>query len=174
MSATTASATPDTVSDFDRQAANAGLDHLMLSTVIADSAMDAVVQLFQRDYRGGDCRTQLRAIADRYDEFEALNAAVGSVLPEPLERASRWQVANILTFALLAAPITDVSEADGQPVRFGILGSLHDLVGRMVVAMGLDTRSAELGLVFSQEGRRPGGRREIADVFDGIRSLPDA
>lgn len=174
MSATTTSATPDTGSDFERQDANAGLDPLLLSTVIADSDVDAVVLLFQRDYRPRNCQKQDQAITDRYDDFEALSAAVGSVFPEPLERASEWQLANVLTFALLVDPITDVSEADDQPVRFGVLGSHHDLVGRTAGAMVLDTRSARPVVAFGQEGRRHDGRTEVDDMFDEIRPLLDA
>jgi peroxiredoxin Q/BCP len=171
MSDTTPSPTPDAVPDFELPNAGAGPDPFSLSGAAADADMDALVLLFQRDYHCGNCRKQVQAIADRYDEFEALNAAVVSILPEPVERASEWQESYDLPFALLADPTTDVSDAYDQPMRFGVLGSLHDLVGRMPVAMVLDTRSGEPAVAYTYEGRMPADRPEIDDLLDEIRTL---
>ncbi|TKX57093.1 redoxin domain-containing protein [Halorubrum sp. SS7] len=171
MSDTTASPTADGVPDFELPNAGAGPDPFSLSAAAADADTDAVVLLFQRDYHCGNCRKQVQAIGDRYDEFGALNAAVVSILPEPVERASEWQESYDLPFALLADPNTDVSDAYDQPVRFGVLGSLHDLVGRMPVAMVLDTRSDEPVVAYTYEGRMPADRPEIDDLLDEIRTL---
>jgi len=171
MSDTAASPTPDAVPDFELPNAGAGPDPFSLSAAAADPDTDAVVLLFQRDYHCGNCRKQVQAIGDRYDEFEALNAAVVSILPEPVERAAEWQESYDLPFALLADPNTDVSDAYDQPVRFGVLGSLHDLVGRMPVAMILDTRSDEPAVAYTYEGRMPADRPEIDDLLDEIRTL---
>ena len=171
MNDTATSSSPDTVPDFELPNASAGPDPFSLSSAAADAGTEAVVLLFQRDHHCGNCRKQVQAIADRYDEFEALNAAVVSILPEPVERASEWQDSYDLPFALLADPDTDVSDAYDQPVRFGVLGSLHDLVGRMPVAMVLDTRSGEPAVAYTYEGRRPADRPEIDDLLDEIRTL---
>ena len=171
MSDTTASPTADGVSEFELPNAGAGPDPFSLSAAAADA--DAVVLLFQRDYHCGNCRAQVEAIGDRYAEFEALNATVVSILPEPVERAREWQDSYDLPFALLADPDTDVSDAYDQPVRFGVLGSLHDLVGRMPVAMVLDTRSGEPVVAYTYEGRMPADRPEIDDLLDEIRALRD-
>ncbi len=171
MSDTTASQTADGVPDFELPNVAAGPDPFSLSAVAADPDTDAVVLLFQRDYHCGNCRKQVQAIADRYDEFEALNAAVVSILPEPVERASEWQDSYDLPFALLADPNTDVSDAYDQPVRFGVLGSLHDLVGRMPVAMVLDTRSGEPVVAYTYEGRMPADRPEIDDLLGEIQRI---
>ena len=171
MSDTTASPTAGSVPDFELPNAGAGPDPFSLSAAAADPDTDAVVLLFQRDYHCGNCRKQVQAIGDRYDEFESLNAAVVSILPEPIERAAEWQESYGLPFALLADPTTDVSDAYDQPVRFGVLGSLHDLVGRMPVATVLDTRSDEPVVAYTYEGRMPADRPEIDDLLDEIRAL---
>jgi len=164
----------ETVPNFELTNVAAGPDPFSLSTVAADPDVDALVLLFQRDYHCGNCRKQVQAIAERYDEFEALNATVVSILPEQAERARSWQESYDLPFPLLADPTTDVSDAYDQPVRFGILGSLHDLVGRMPVAMILDTRSGEPVLAYTYEGRMPADRPEIDDLLTELReSLTD-
>lgn len=159
----------ESVPDFELANVAAGPDPFSLSAVAADPDVDAIVLLFQRDYHCGNCRKQVQAIADKYDEFEALNATVASVLPEPTDRARSWQESYDLPFALLADPSTDVSDSYDQPVRFGILGSLHDLVGRMPVAILLDTRSGDPVVAYSYEGRMPADRPEIDDLLDELR-----
>jgi len=171
MSDTTASPTADGVPNSELPNAATDPDPFSLAAAAADPDTDAVVLLFQRDYHCGNCRKQVQAIADRYDEFEALNAAVVSILPEPVERAREWQDSYDLPFALLADPDTDVSDTYDQPVRFGVLGSLHDLVGQMPVAMVLDTRSGEPVVAYTYEGRMPADRPEIDDLLDEIRAI---
>jgi len=160
--------TTSTVPDFELTNVAGGPDPFSLSTVTADPDVDALVLLFQRDYHCGNCRKQVKAIADRYDEFETLNAVVVSVLPEPAERARSWQKSYDLPFPLLADPTTDVSDAYDQPVRFGILGSIHDLIGRMPVAMILDTRSGEPVVAYTYEGRMPADRPGIDELLAEI------
>lgn len=160
----------DSVPDFELQNAAAGSDPFSLESVAADPDVDAVVLLFQRDYHCGNCRKQVQSIADRYDEFEALGATVVSILPEPIERAREWQESYDLPFALLADPTTDVSDAYDQPVRFGILGSLHDLVGRMPLAMVLDTRSGDTVVAYTYEGRMPADRPTVDELLTEVRT----
>jgi peroxiredoxin Q/BCP len=169
MSDTAASS--ERVPDFELPNVAAGPDPFSLSAVVEDPGVDAVVLLFQRDYHCGNCRNQVQAIAERHGEFEALNASVVSVVPEPVERVREWQDSYDLPFALLADPDTDVSDAYDQPVRFGILGSLHDLVGRMPVAMVLDVRSDEPVPAYAYEGRMPADRPEIDDLLAEVRAL---
>jgi peroxiredoxin Q/BCP len=161
----------DAVPDFELPNAGAGPDPFALSAAAADHDTDAIVLLFQRDYHCGNCRKQVQAIADRYDEFEALNATVVSVLPEPPDRARSWQESYDLPFPLLADPEADVSDAYDQPVRFGILGSLHDLVGRMPVALVLNVRAGEPAVAYTYEGRMPADRPEIEDLLAEVRGL---
>lgn len=159
------------VPDFELPNVAAGPDPFSLGSVAADPAVDAVVLLFQRDYHCGNCRKQLRAIADRYDEFEALGTTVVSILPESAERARKWQESYALPFALLADPTTDVSDAYDQPVRFGVLGSLHDLVGRMPLAMILDTRSGEPTVAYTYEGRMPADRPTVDELLAEVPTI---
>ena len=166
-----ADAAAERVPDFELPNVAAGPDPFSLAAAADDPDTDAVVLLFQRDYHCGNCRDQVRAIAERHDEFAALNASVVSVLPEPVERAREWQSSYDLPFALLADPTTDVSDAYDQPVRFGVLGSLHDLVGRMPVAMVLDVRSGEPVVAYTYEGRMPADRPEIDDLLAEIEAL---
>jgi len=169
MSDTAASS--ERVPDFELPNVAAGPDPFSLSAAVEDPGVDAVVLLFQRDYHCGNCRNQVQAIAERYGEFEALNASVVSVVPEPVDRVREWQDSYDLPFALLADPDTDVSDAYDQPVRFGILGSLHDLVGRMPVATVLDVRPDEPVLAYAYEGRMPADRPEIDDLLAEVRAL---
>ena len=94
-----------------------------------------------------------------------------SILPEPVERARSWQESYDLPFPLLADPDSAVSDAYDQPVRFGVLGSLHDLVGRMPVAMIVDVRGEEPRIAYTYEGRMPADRPEIDDLLDQLRQL---
>ena len=171
MSDKTVGSAADGVPDFELPNVAAGPDPFSLHDVAAAPETDAVVLLFQRDYHCGNCRKQVQAVAGRHDEFEALNATVASILPEPVDRAREWQDSYDLPFALLADPETDVSDAYDQPVRFGVLGSLHDLVGRMPVAMVLDTRSGEPVVAYTYEGRMPADRPEVDDLLAEIRTL---
>ena len=148
-----------------------GPDPFSLADAVADPDTEALVLLFQRDYHCGNCREQVQAIAERDDEFTALGATVVSILPESVERARSWQESYDLPFPLLADPDTAVSDAYDQPVRFGVLGSLHDLVGRMPVAMIVDTSGDEAEIVFTYEGRMPADRPEIDDLLDRLRAL---
>ena len=166
-----ADAPKERVPDFELPNVGAGPDPFSLAAAAADPDTDAVVLLFQRDYHCGNCRDQVRAVAERYDEFAALNASVVSILPEPVERAREWQSSYDLPFALLADSATEVSDAYDQPVRFGVLGSLHDLVGRMPVAMVLDVRSGEPVVAYTYEGRMPADRPEIDDLLAEIDAL---
>ncbi|GAA0553024.1 redoxin domain-containing protein [Halorubrum ejinorense] len=166
-----ADAAVERVPDFELPNVAAGPDPFSLAAAAADPDTDAIVLLFQRDYHCGNCRKQVQVIAERYDEFAALNASVVSILPEPVERAREWQSSYDLPFALLADPDADVSDAYDQPVRFGVLGSLHDLVGRMPVAMVLDVRSGEPVVAYTYEGRMPADRPEIDDLLAEIDSL---
>ena len=155
--------------EFELSNVAAGPDPFSLADAVADPGIDALVLLFQRDYHCGNCRKQVQAVAERYDEFEALNATVVSILPEPVDRARSWQASYDLPFPLLADPDTAVSDAYDQPVRFGVLGSLHDLVGRMPVAMIVDTQGEEPRIAYTYEGRMPADRPEIDDLLDRLR-----
>lgn len=103
-----------------------------------DPAHDAIVLLLQRDYHCGKCRRQVRAVADRYEEFRDRGATVVSIVPEPRDRVAEWQDAYDLPYPLCADPEKAAGRAFDQPVRFGPLGRHSDLLGRMPTAVVLD------------------------------------
>ena len=160
-----------TIADFELENVGPGPDPFSLSATARDDDIDAIVLLFQRDYHCGNCRKQVSAVAGRYGEFQSLNALVVSVLPEPRDRAASWQEAYDLPYPLLADPSTAVSDEFDQPVRFGILGSLHDLVGRMPVAMVLDTRDDVPTPAYTYEGKMPADRPSIDDLLDAVSDV---
>ncbi len=157
--------------DFELPNVAAGPNPFSLSTVAAAPDVDSIVLLFQRDYHCPICRKQIQAAARRHDEFRALNATVVSVLPESPARVRSWQDSYDLPFPLLADPDTTVGDAYDQPVRFGVLGSLHDMVGRMPVAMILDTRTDEPRINYIYEGRMPADRPEIDELIEEVRRM---
>lgn len=156
--------------DFELENVAAGPDPFRLSAAADDPA--AIVLLFQRDYHCVKCRRQVQDIAERYDEFEAADALVAAVLPEPADRAASWQDSYDLPYPLLADPAKDVGDEYDQPTRFGVVGSLHDFVGRMPMAVVLDTRSDTPEVAATAEGSTPGDRPSIDDLLAAVRD-PD-
>lgn len=152
--------------DFALENVAEGPDPLRLTELAAREDVDSVVLLFQRDYHCVKCRRQVQAIADRYEAFEAADAVVASVLPEPRERAASWQVTYELPFPLLADPSTEVSDEYDQPTRFGALGSLSDFVGRMPLAVVFDTRDGEPSIAATRSGSTPGDRPAVDDLLE--------
>ncbi|QCS40817.1 redoxin domain-containing protein [Natrinema versiforme] len=121
-----------------------------------DPAYDAVVLLLHRDHHAGQCRRQVRAVADRYDEFRERGCAVVSVVPEPRERVREWQERYDLPYPICADPDATLGDAFDQPVRLGSLGRRFDLVGRMPAAIIFDVRAAdpdELAVTAAYRGR---------------------
>ncbi|MFC4450766.1 peroxiredoxin family protein [Halorussus aquaticus] len=166
--------------DFELPNAGAGPDPLVLSDLAADPGTVvrrpqssrtppddnvAVVLLFQRDYRCRNCRQQVQAFADRYDEFRDRDVAVVSVLPESKEKAEKWQQKYHLPFPLAADEDKRAAEAYGQPTRFGKLGALHDLLGRLPEVAILDARGGELRLYAVHRGEKPSDRPSVDDVL---------
>ena len=127
--------------------------------------VEFVVLLFQRDHLCGNCRNQVQGIATRYEEFRERNAVVVSVLPEPKERAAEWAASYDLPFPVVADPESTTADRFGQPVRFGFLGELHDLLGRMPLAVMIDLRGAEPRLVYSHVGNAPSDRPTIEGLL---------
>ena len=149
--------------DLSFELANGGVgpDPLRVDTLDAEF----VLLLFQRDYLCGNCRNQVQAVADRYDEFRERNTAVVSVLPETKERAAEWAANYDLPFPVVADPDTETADRFGQPVRFGFLGELHDLLGRMPLAVIIDLRGEEPRLAYSYVGNAPSDRPTIEGLL---------
>jgi peroxiredoxin Q/BCP len=159
--------------DFELPNAGTGPDPLHHADLAVNSKNDAVVLLFHRDYRCRNCRQQVEAVADRYGEFRARDAAVVSVLPESEKRAEKWQKEVHLPFALVADEDKRVAAQYGQPTRLGKLGKLHDLVGRLPQTVVLDARE-QLRLYAVHRGGSPGDRPDVDDVLAMVdRMLAD-
>jgi len=159
------------VADFELPNVASGPDPYRLSERAADPDLQAIVLLFQRDYYCGNCRKQVQAVADRYDEFAERQAEVVSVLPESASRTATWQESYGLPYPLLADESKRVSDDYDQPTRFGALGSLHDLVGRMPEAVILDVRSGDPEVHYVHRGSGPSDRPSIDDLLRIIDDL---
>jgi len=151
--------------DFSLPNVGPGPDPLSLSALSADN--DFVVLLLQRDEYCTNCRKQVRAVADRYDEFRECGAEVVSILPEPREAAANWQRRYDLPYPLCADPDADVGDAYDQPVRFGFLGKWSDFLGRMPVATLVDVRD-DPAVVWSHRGSSTFDRPDIDEILDEI------
>ncbi|MFC4540757.1 redoxin domain-containing protein [Halosolutus amylolyticus] len=106
-----------------------------------DPAHEAIVVLLHRDHHAGNCRRQVRAVADRYDEFRERGTQVVSVVSEPRHRVREWQARYDLPYPICADPAAEAGEAFDQRVRHGTLGRTFDLLGRMPAAIVLDVRA---------------------------------
>jgi len=137
--------------------------------VLRETDADVVVFLFQRDYHCTNCRAQVEDVAARAGEFRERGAEVVSVLPEPAERARGWVTDP--PFPVLADPAGSVGESYGQRVRFGPVGRLHDLIGRMPVAAVVDARPAEPRLVESHRGTNPWDRPSVDDLLASVDAV---
>jgi peroxiredoxin Q/BCP len=160
------------VSAFELENAGPGESPFRIEGVLSDPDVDAVVLLLQRDYHCRRCRQQVQDIAARYDEFEAENALVVSVLPESVDRARNWQESSDLPFPLLADPAKELGEDLEQPSRFGVLGNLHDMIGRMPEALVLDVRGDDPTATYVHKGSSPSDRPSIDELLDEARQLP--
>ena len=149
--------------DLSFELANGGVGPDPLRLDALEAAF--VVLLFQRDHLCGSCREQVQEIAARYAEFRERNAAVVSVLPESKERAAEWAASYDLPFPVVADPESETADRFGQPVRFGFLGELHDLLGRMPLAVIIDRRADEPRLVYSHVGNSPSDRPTVEGLL---------
>ncbi|MFB6282246.1 MAG: peroxiredoxin family protein [Haloferacaceae archaeon] len=132
-----------------------------------------VVLFFQRDHYCTNCRSQVQDLAGRIDEFRERDAAVVSVLPEPVERAEAWQEQYDLPYPLLADPDAAVGEAYGQPVRFGPLGRVSDFFGRMPEVVVVDRRAEPPEIAYVHRGRSTFDRPGIDDLLAELDALRD-
>lgn len=163
---------PETLA-FELPNAGPGPDPLTLEALAAEH--DFVVMLLQRDHYCTNCRDQVRSVAERYGDFEARNAEVVSVLPEPVERAREWAQSYDLPYPLVADPDAAVGEQYDQPVRFGPLGRLHDFFGRQPEAVVIDVREGadEARVVYVHRGRTTFDRPSIDDLLGAIDGARD-
>lgn len=162
------------LTNFELPNAAGGPDPFRLSEFAAGPDRDAVVLLFQRDYHCPKCREQVQTIAARYDDFAARRADVVSILPEPIDRAEQWDEQYELPFPLLADQSKATSHQYEQPVRFGAVGSFHDMVGRMPEAILIDTSGEQPTIEYVHRGNHPADRPTVDELLDRIDELATA
>lgn len=146
-----------------------GPDPLSLSELAADH--DFVVVYLQRDHLCTNCRKQVQEVADRYGEFRDRGAEVVSIVPEPRGKVQSWQDSYDLPYPLLSDPETAAGETFDQPVRFGFLGGLSDLLGRMPEVIVVDGREGDTRVAWSYAGRSTFDRPSVDDVLDALDDL---
>ena len=159
------------LTDFELPNVTTAFDPFRLFDYAADPDRQAIVLLFLRDYHCPKCRNQVDTIASRYDEFEARNADVVAILPEPADRTRKWASSSDLRFPLLADGSKTVSDQYDQPTRFGALGGLHDMIGRMPEAVVIDATGSEPVVEYVHRGDSPGDRPSVEDLLDRIDSI---
>ena len=97
---------------------------------------------------------------------------VRPILPEPRDRAELWRetVVTDYPFPLLADGEKRIAEQYDQPTRFGPIGKLHDLLGRLPQSLVLDTRGKDPTVIFPHRGDsiddRPAPEELITTVED--------
>ncbi|ERH08485.1 MAG: peroxiredoxin [halophilic archaeon J07HX64] len=154
-----------TTTSFELPNVGAGPDPLSFAELATEQ--EFVLLLFQRDYHCTNCRSQVQAMAANYEEFVDRNTEIVSIVPEPADRLQDWQEEYNLPYPLCADPDKRVSEDYDQPVRFGVLGALSDLLGRMPMAVLLDCRG-EPDVVYTHEGSSTFDRPELSELFGAI------
>ncbi|GAB7093854.1 hypothetical protein JCM30237_10060 [Halolamina litorea] len=133
-----------------------------------DLEAEFAVLLLHRDFYCSECRQQVRRVKKRYDEFEARNAEVLSVLPEDRETAAEWQKQYHLPFPVIADAETELGDHFEQPTRFGLLGRLHDVIGRMPAAIVLDLRWSDPIETFAHRGDSRTDRPRVDEILDAL------
>lgn len=144
----------------------AGADPYSLEDAFEDA--ESVVLLLQRDYYCHKCRDQTKDVAERYDDFAERGAEVVVVLPDSRDKAEEWTEKMDLPFPLLADEDATMGDEYGQEVRFGFLGHLHDLVGRMPVALVLTKEGDNITVAYEHNGDSYGDRPSIDDLLEQV------
>lgn len=159
------------LTDFELPNLTVGPDPFGLLDYTADPDRNAIVLLLLRDYHCPKCRSQVETVADRYGEFEDRNAAVVAVLPESVDRTRNWADQSEIPFPLLADGSKTAGEQYDQPTRFGALGSLHDMIGRMPEAVVIDATGSEPTVDHVHRGTSIGDRPTVDDLLDRIDTI---
>lgn len=159
--------------DLELPNAGAGPDPLALSELAQRDAVDAVVLLFQRDHYCRQCRQQVQAIDERYAEFTTRNAWAVSILPEDVATAREWVETYELRLPVLADPENVAAEAYEQPVKYGPVGRISDLLARMPKVVILDTSEGTLRPRLIHEGESTDDRPSVDALLSKIDEIVD-
>ena len=164
--------TKETLS-FELPNVGVGPDPLSLAEIAAVS--DFAVLLFLRDYHCPKCKAQVASISEEAEQFNDLATAILPILPEPPERAADWRDGfdREFPFPLLADGDKEVAKQYDQPTRFGAVGSLHDLIGRLPQSVILDTRDGDPEVIYTYEGDSVSDRPEVEELLDQVHELQE-
>ncbi|ACV11021.1 alkyl hydroperoxide reductase/ Thiol specific antioxidant/ Mal allergen [Halorhabdus utahensis DSM 12940] len=162
------------VFDFELPNVGVGPDPLGLDAVVA--ASDFAVLLFLRDYHCPKCKAQVSEISEHARTFNELKTAVLPILPEPRERAEQWRekVVEDFPFPLLADGEKRVAEQYDQPTRYGPVGNLHDLLGRLPQSVVLDTRGDAVEVIFTHQGDSIDDRPAAAELIGTVEDIQES
>lgn len=157
--------------DFEQPNVGSGPDPLTLAGI--EDGTDAVVLLFQRDYHCRNCRAQAREVEDRLSEFKRADAMPVSVLPESRDQTAAWVETTEVSYPVVADPDGELSAAYEQPTRFGIVGGLSDLLGRLPLAVVVDTTGQEPAVAARYAGSSPGDRPALDALISDCLTIAD-
>jgi len=157
--------------EFELRNAGVGPDPLSLSRIAG--TVDFAILLLLRDYHCPKCKAQVQRVAEKAEDLHRRNTAVIPILPDSYEKASDWQQQYDLPFPLLADPEKAVGDDYDQGRRFGVLGRLHDVIGRLPKAVVLDLRE-EPRIVDTHQGESPGDRPELETLLATVDDLQES
>lgn len=153
------------IPSFELRNAGVGPDPLSLDAV--SERVDFAILLLLRDAHCPQCKRQVRRVSQKASKMQRRDTAVIPVLPDSYEQAVEWSERYDLPIPLLADPAGAVGDAYDQPRRFGALGQLHDLIGRMPKAITLDLRETP-EIIETHEGSSASDRPAIEDLLDTV------
>jgi len=163
----------EAVPAFELPNVGVGPDPLSLADLIEN--VQFAVLLFLRDYHCPHCKAQVQALGEAATAFNDHDAVVVPILPEPQERAAAWRDGFEMSFPfpLLADGEKSVAEKYDQPTRYGALGGLHDLLGRLPKAVILDTRGDDAEVVYTHRGDAVDDRPDVATLLEQVEQLQE-
>ena len=147
--------------DFAGANVGAGPDLFVLSEADADLA----ALFFHRDHLCGNCRTQVKTVVARHDDFENAGVEPVSILPESRDRAAEWVAEYDVPYPFVADPDAEIASQYGQRRRFGPIGRRVDLIGRMPEVVLVDLRR-DPEILWRYAGDHPGDRPGIEAILE--------
>lgn len=158
---------------FELPNVGVGPDPLSVADLVSD--VDFAVMVFLRDYHCPHCQEQVNSLSQAASDFNQHNTAVVPVLPESRERAAKWRDSfdRPFPFPLLADAHNRVADQYNQPTRYGIVGQIHDILGRLPKTVILDTRGDEAEVVYTHSGKGVTDRPDIEDLLATVRDLQE-
>lgn len=162
------------VPEFELPNVGVGPDPLSMADVVGTA--DFAVLLFLRDYHCPKCRSQVESVTGKARRFNELNTVVVPILPESRDRAMSWRdnFEERFPFPLLADGDKRVAEAYDQPTRFGSVGAIHDMLGRLPQSLIIDTRGDDPEVVFTHRGDAVDDRPTVTELLTEVEDVQES